>query len=209
MIEAVCFDIGGTLLEMPDSGFCTRLAKSLGYSVDDLRPYFEKHFLTAKRSFEEAITSFFDDTGIIDYSFRHKMNLPPSSYESRVYDDVIPTLRQLSSYRLSILSNSTPWETVNLEEIGIASYIDAVVYSFDIGVAKPDVRAYRAVENTLRINPQSIAMVGDSRVDIDGARRAGWWAVNIKRNHNRTDMYVEADIIIDKLTDLPSVLESL
>jgi HAD superfamily hydrolase (TIGR01549 family) len=206
MVKVVCFDTGGTLLETQTSGFCTRLIGSLGYSIDEVRPLLEKYFFTTKASMDESLREFCNVLNIplasVDYDVLMVIR------NNRIYEDVLLTLeRLLKRYRMAILSNSTPWESVDLHELGVDDFMEAIFYSFEIGVAKPHLEAFKAVERALNVEPESVIMVGDSNIDIAGARNAGWKSIYINRNGK--SLSEQADATITTFLDLPDLISQL
>jgi len=65
-----------------------------------------------------------------------------------------------------------------LAELGWARHFRGVFVSSEIGAEKPDPRAFRAVEKALNLSPKNILHVGDSlEQDYLAAQAAGWQAV--------------------------------
>lgn len=96
--------------------------------------------------------------------------------ERALYPDVLPALDALeaSGLRVAVVSNFTHSLPRILDELGIASRFDAVVYSWKAGFAKPDPRIYRAALDALRVAPGEAAMAGDSEAhDVAGAIAVG------------------------------------
>ncbi|HLF78336.1 MAG TPA: HAD family phosphatase [Dehalococcoidia bacterium] len=59
---------------------------------------------------------------------------------------------------------------------GLSLYCDSVVFSCDVGVTKPDPRAFRRALSTLGIEPHQALFVDDSQVNVDAARKLGMTA---------------------------------
>jgi FMN phosphatase YigB (HAD superfamily) len=78
------------------------------------------------------------------------------------------------------------------------------------GMSKPDPRVFALVLDRLGARPDEAAHVGDiARTDIAGARRAGMRAVHFV-GMNRSDAEGStADIVIERLRDLPAALKKL
>ncbi|MFI0940249.1 HAD family hydrolase [Streptomyces sp. NPDC021020] len=79
--------------------------------------------------------------------------------------------------RLGILSNSF----VGARERETARYhfdelVDHIVYSHEIGIGKPDPRAYAAACDALEVPPESCLFVDDTPVNVAAARAAGLYA---------------------------------
>jgi epoxide hydrolase-like predicted phosphatase len=103
--------------------------------------------------------------------------------DDRLDQDLIKLLDDLrqKNYRVGLLSN----DSVNLElklrnELLIFTYFDAIVISAEIGIMKPDVRAYQEIANWLGVQPAECIFVDDVLENVEGARNAGMKAIHFK-----------------------------
>jgi putative hydrolase of the HAD superfamily len=100
-----------------------------------------------------------------------------------VYDDVIPTLRRLSSlqWRHIVLSNHVPELPALIHSLGLGDHFDAIYTSAATGVEKPHPRAFRPVLDTLP--PGAVVwMIGDNPIaDAKGAEVAGIPAILVRQ----------------------------
>ena len=77
-------------------------------------------------------------------------------------------------YRTGILSNSI--DGARREEqarFGLEQLVDVVVYSHEIGVAKPDPRAYGALCEQLGVAPAELVFLDNRGPNVDAAREFG------------------------------------
>jgi epoxide hydrolase-like predicted phosphatase len=86
-------------------------------------------------------------------------------------------------YRTGILSNSF----VGAREREQAAYgfedlVDELVYSHECGLRKPDPRSYALVCARLGVEPDRVAFLDDSELNVEGARQAGLHAVLYRDN---------------------------
>jgi HAD superfamily hydrolase (TIGR01549 family) len=95
--------------------------------------------------------------------------------------EVLTLLRR--SVRIAVVTNNTVAEqTEKLATFGLASLVDALVTSEEIGAAKPDGRIFAAALARVDCVAADAVMVGDSwRHDVEGARAAGIAAVWLNR----------------------------
>ncbi len=63
------------------------------------------------------------------------------------------------------------------ERYGFHQACDLLVYSHEVGLAKPDPEAYALTARRLGACPEEIVLLDDTPVAFDGARAAGWHAV--------------------------------
>lgn len=78
-------------------------------------------------------------------------------------------------YRTAILSNSA--DGARREEQrrhGFEQLVDVVVYSHEVGLAKPDPAIFRLTEQRLRVQPHEIVFVDDHEPHVHAAEQCGW-----------------------------------
>lgn len=77
----------------------------------------------------------------------------------------------------AILSNSGPGARERERHHGFEDVTDDIVYSHEVGLAKPDPAAYELTVRRLGVEPHEVLFLDDVAVNVDAARRAGWHAV--------------------------------
>jgi HAD superfamily hydrolase (TIGR01549 family) len=100
-------------------------------------------------------------------------------------EEAIEALRALG-LRVGVLTNGLgPMQRRKLEVIGLDTAFDAICPSGELGVAKPDPRAFALTAEALGSVPGRTAMIGDNvAADIEGALAAGYaLAIHIGREH--------------------------
>lgn len=165
---------------------------------------------------------------IVD-DLRGRLGLDPASREPLAAalahvepDDVrlAPGARQTltalrrAGYRLGLVCDTgvRPGTTVRrlLAGHGVLDLLDALAFSDEVGVPKPDRRMFDAVLAPLGAAPERSAHVGDLvATDVAGARAAGMRAVLFTGLTPAPDPTGAPDLVVDDLTDLPDALESL
>lgn len=108
------------------------------------------------------------------------------------YADSIPTLERARAegLRIALLSNlATPYKQP-VFELGLAQHFDLLVFSCDVGMAKPERKIFVHTSRELGLDPGELVMIGDSRRDdIRGARKAGIRALQIDREGKRGQLH--------------------
>jgi len=170
MIKAIIFDCFGVLTgdlwkefvgSLPESQ--KSQARSLNHALDSgllsqTDSYQAIHILTghSPQHVEDIITS-----------EKHK-NKALLSYIALLSKD----------YKVGILSNvSSDWITrtfLSKEEIG---YFTDMVFSYQIGVTKPDARAFELTAARLGEEPEACIFIDDSQGNCEGAERIGMHAI--------------------------------
>lgn len=126
-----------------------------------------------------------------------------------VYPDVPDALAGLRGLglRLAVVSN---WDTRLpglLEGLGLARRFDAVVYSSQAGVEKPDPRIFHEALRRLEVGPAAALHVGDGRLeDVEGAIGAGLRALHLVRPGVRRGRRGETAGDLADLSSLPVLL---
>lgn len=212
MIRGVCFDVGGVLFGSTEPGFCRRVAALTNQSVDELRPLFDRHFLTQDVALDAALEAFCAEISTPYVDLREKLTLHDSDVFF-VYDDAMAALEALSAdgIRIGTASNATPWERLNLQTTKLGPFINVTVDSYEIGASKPDPIVFETVEHQLGVAAEELLMVGDSAIDVQGATDAGWSAAYLRRGTNDYHKVSEAtvDAVVDDLREIPAVVECL
>ena len=207
-IEAVLFDLGGTLVDYPVPAWpvvAVRCARGvydflIGPGEPEFHPAAARgsaaawrrlaysgtalphRAMTALRRVARSVSSLILP-GLAETCARHLMA------PGRLFDDAMPTLGALKDrgYRLGLVSN-TPWGTPEylwmgqLDRFALAPYFEARCFSSVVGFRKPDARIFEAALKRLGVPAARALFVGDMpEADIAGARRAGLRAVLIAR----------------------------
>jgi putative hydrolase of the HAD superfamily len=196
-IQAVTFDVGGTLIEpWPSVGHVyAAVAGEFGVKChpEELTSGFVQAW-RARGQFDYSQAAWF---ALVRETFGARArHLPPEFFPRvyqrfvarevwRVFDDVIPTLERLHArgIRLALVSNWDERLQPMLEGLGLSSYFEVVVSSHEAGAIKPDPEIFDMAARRLGVHPGRILHVGDSlREDFFGATSAGLAAVLIDRD---------------------------
>jgi dihydrofolate synthase / folylpolyglutamate synthase len=198
-IRAVTFDVGGTLIEpWPSVGrVYAQIAERHGVHVpaDELDRQFAAAW-KAKKNFGYSMSDWSD---LVKESFAGLAGAPPddalfsdlyrhfaTAAPWRVFDDVAPCLQRLKKrgLKLAVISNWDERLRPLLRALELAHYFDAMIVSRELGCHKPDAKVFEAAAAQLGIPAEAILHVGDSAIeDFDGARKAGFRAVLLRRGH--------------------------
>ena len=107
--------------------------------------------------------------------------------------------------RIGILSNSVMPGLIYKEiykHYDLAKYIDEYVFSYDVGVRKPDIRIFEYACNKMAVEPKNCLMIGD-RIDKDvmGAKQIGMKTIWYNSENLESDG-CESDLEISDFGDL-------
>jgi putative hydrolase of the HAD superfamily len=128
----------------------------------------------------------------------------------QVFDDARAVLASLKyrGYRIGVVTNSIfpagYWRPL-INALGLAGYIETLVSSADVGLAKPNQAPFRRALADLRLAPHETLFVGDTpATDIAGARATGLRAILIDRRGGERE--AAGYLIVGRLSALAEVL---
>ena len=197
-IRAVLFDAGGTLIHVDGQRLCR--AADLSYAAPQfahaeaaatarVRDWIERH--PGSKDAERLpyfLESLLRGLGIEDASSLQRAARKVAQEHgranlwSRPSQGAAETLTALQArgYRLGVVSNADGRVRQLLEEAGIASLLEIIVDSAEVGVEKPDPRIFLTATERLWLPASACAYVGDIyEIDVVGAESAGLTAVLI------------------------------
>lgn len=163
--------------------------------------------------FREALSGIGFD--LPDDVIEHIVALDHSAYSNSITVDpeVLATLDRLrrAGYRMGLVSNISLRPNLmraDLERMGLSKYMDAAVFSSEVGVRKPDPRIFHEALKRVGAMPAETAFVGDRLYDdVSGAQAVGMRGVLTRQFRQEDDPDFEPDAVINHLSELPSVLE--
>jgi len=197
-IQAVTFDVGGTLIRPWPSVGQVYADVAGRHGVKNLSPEtLNRNFAAAWRARRNFQHTREDWARLVDQVFTGICQPPPSRtffpaiYERfaeadpwRVYDDVLPALDALASLdiRLALISNWDERLRPLLRRLRLDRYFEIVVVSCEVGFAKPSPVIFEHASRRIGVPPAQIIHAGDSYgEDVAGARAAGFQPVLIDR----------------------------
>ncbi|HEU4481317.1 MAG TPA: HAD-IA family hydrolase, partial [Actinomycetota bacterium] len=147
------------------------------------------------------------ELGIVDEVLVKDMYRTFSSSASyRLFDDALPTLRELGEegYRLGLISNFEQWLEEMLVELEVGHVFDTSVISGVVGIEKPDVAIYERAIERAGVDPRRAVHIGDSpAMDAEPATAAGMNVILL----DRYDRYADLDFPrVRSLSEVPAYL---
>ena len=76
-------------------------------------------------------------------------------------------------YRIALLSNVTAERAALLRSQGFYNDFSPALLSCEIGVDKPDPKAYQILLDTLQVSPENCIFIDDKSVNIEAAKALG------------------------------------
>jgi putative hydrolase of the HAD superfamily len=215
--RAVVFDLWQTLAVWPwDAGreLYSRMAANAG--VDDARFFAawdagrNTRETGSMREYFEALRQELGANGLdIDELAAMRLSFTRDVLVPRT--DAVATLDELKQrgYTLGLITNCSDEVQQLWDETAFAAHFDALVFSCDVGTAKPDPRIYAIAAERLRVPPEESVFVGDGANDeLPGAERAGMRAIQLRVPGEELEPEAEAwqGERIASLSELPALL---
>jgi putative hydrolase of the HAD superfamily len=189
-VQAVTFDVGGTLIEPWPSVGHIYAEEAARYGVPGLPvEIINRQFARAWGRLANFGYTRSEWAELVDASFHGLTELPPSrTFFSalyarfaqadawRIFPEVPPVLKRLAGrgLRLGVISNWDRRLRPLLRDLKLRDYFHTMVVSCDLGVCKPAPEIFLHAARKLRVPPESVLHVGDSQqLDAEAARAAG------------------------------------
>lgn len=224
MIRAVLFDAGATLVhpDPPVEAIYARefAADGASFTEEDLaraltRAWEEVHAAGSSdryggvrgepefwQTFLDRVRSLLDGGRVSPAAFDRLAKHFRTAASWSVYDDVFPTLEELSARGLSlaIVSNWDSYLPTLLAALDLDRFFSVVAVSAIEGTGKPEPEIFRRACARLNVQPAEAVHVGDSVTeDLFGARAAGLFGLLL----DRLDRHPEIADRITSLGELP------
>ena len=156
-IKWLFFDIGSTLID-ESIAYRKRIERTIADTDISYDEFYRKMVEISKQN-QDAYNS-----AVAVYGLN---KAPWNSDDEVVYPEAEECLRELSKrYKIGIIANQNPGSRERLEKMGLLEYLDLVIASAEEGVAKPDLRIFKAALSRAACKPEEAVMVGD-RIDND------------------------------------------
>lgn len=143
-----------------------------------------------------------------EYSFQEN--------EVRLYDDSKSLLYELKKMSLKTgLVTNTGYSTRNVPELlGLATFMDAIVMSYEVRSVKPGAMIYIKACTLLGVEPKDCLFVGDGNDgEIDGALQLGMTTIMVDRHHENTGWYpqptAKADYRVEQVGEVLDIVKQL
>lgn len=196
-VQAVTFDVGGTLIEPQPSVGHVYAEVAARFDLNGAAPAeLNRQFgvaWKAKENFDYSKEAWF---GLVAKTFNRSveslsqefLNALYQRFEEsdvwRVHDDVLPILDELASreINLGIISNWDERLRPLLKNLKLTSYFQAITVSSEVGFTKPSPVIFEQALRNLGTPADTVLHIGDNAVeDLEGARGAGLHALHLCR----------------------------
>ena len=179
-VDALIVDLDGVIRHWHGDEF-TALAESVGLSREDLGDIaFEPELLAAGMTGAVVFEDWADEIGRRAGALH---GCDPAAVTAgfialgwtidQEVVDLIREVRAAGRVKVALFSNASTRLEADLESCGLDAAFDVVFNSARLGLAKPDVEAFRTVANLLEVPVERCLFIDDTRPNVEGARLAG------------------------------------
>ncbi len=183
----VYFDLGNVLVHFDHSRAVAQAAELTGLTVGQMREHlfdsgledrYETGLLTSDEYVEEV-------SRIVGKRLDKEAFLRAVSDIFWVNEGILSILRTLkgAGVRLGLLSNTCEahWNwIVGRQYETVVGWFEHHVLSYEIRAMKPDLTIYRRATEIASVDAEGILFIDDRLENVEGARRAGWTAIQYK-----------------------------
>lgn len=189
MIKAVIFDMFETLIThySQDLYFGEQIAADIGIAKEEFLPKWnpmEGERFVGKWTLEELLERIMREQGCYrEEVFRRVVEKRVATkYEcfKHLNPEILPMLEAIreSGKKIGLISNCFSEEIAPIRESVIATYLDCICLSYELGLMKPDPAIFSRCTESLGVSPEECLYIGDggSR-ELETARSLGMTAL--------------------------------
>ncbi len=186
MLKAVLFDLFETLIteSRTQPAGVSSLALELGYERDAFRREWKalRPAVTVGRmSFRQALSDIATCLGRPAEDVRvQRLCNERTAAKAEPFAEIEPQVLMMTDYlrrrslRLGIISNCFAEDVAAWPRCALASRFDCTLFSFEVGLAKPDPEIYMEATRRLRVDVSETWFIGDGgHEELSGAEQAG------------------------------------
>jgi len=198
--KTIVFDLGNVLLPFDYAPFIRKLEEvrtGLGNKVITIY----KNNYHIHRSFESGELNEFE---FLDLMMKWTEGAVTKEWFCEAFSDIFTENKELISllpvlkekFDLVLLSNTNSiHKKYGWDKYGFIKIFDKLCLSHEVRAVKPDIKIYRAVEAYTQHSPAEHIFIDDIAEYAEGARNAGWDAVQFLGNENLMSEFKRRGII--------------
>ncbi len=175
--KAIVFDFGGVIVH-PNKTLFFEFIKSI-FQIDDavlqnIREKFKnaKNAHTPESVFWKRTAEELHITLPEDWEMQYDAAVLRYLNESQEMRALVKSYKELG-YRVALLSNVTAERAIFLRNQGFYEDFFPVLLSCEIGIEKPDPRAYQMMLTSIQVLPENCIFIDDKPVNIEAAKAQG------------------------------------
>jgi HAD superfamily hydrolase (TIGR01549 family) len=200
--EAVILDLYGTLMHVTEKKHALkRFCSDIGIETHDDR----------KQAKRIAITENFQDLAGLCYRIapgvhedltRYEHDLDSELKSVELYPETLKVLHLLKDrgFKVGLISNVISQYKRPFFRLTLNGFFDEIIFSCDVGSAKPDAKIYELMMQRLDMFPDEMIMIGDSRgSDVLGPQSVGMRSLHLDRKGETPGSICSLESLFDYL----------
>lgn len=215
LIQALCFDVDGTLSDTDDL-YAQKVSPYLPRALFPNPDHSARRMVMWVEAPGNALLGFADKIGVddemgsvIDWMSRHQTHTLKKFMLIPGVDEMLATLK--GRYPMAIVSARHEKSTMRfLEQFDLVKYFDAIVTGLSAPHTKPFPDPVFLAAQKMGVRPEACLMVGDTTVDIRAGKSAGAQTVGVLCGFGEEQELIDmgADLIISNTHELVEVLNT-
>lgn len=180
VITDIIFDWGGVLALADNALAGGILAKKYHYDKETLRKAIGK----AEDKHSETTTEYHGFFTEVQKQFPMPKNEIANALNAAHATKTLELARRLKKkgYSVHLLSNQMHFRTRYIRKHNDLSFFDAVVFSSEVGIMKPQKKIYQYMLKKINREPQQCLFIDNNTGNVEAAKKLGINAINYKNN---------------------------
>lgn len=178
MIRAAIFDYGGVVHSLSKIGSTQRIAEGFNLPVEKIKPFTKKLGIMmgegkiSEEQYWEELSKLVEKPKPQNYQEVWKYK---TTEDYVIFPEIIDLVKEIKSQGILVvvLSNTIPPHAEFNREKGGYDYFDKVFLSYEIGVRKPDIRAYKIVLREMNLKANECIYIDDLEENLIPAGELG------------------------------------
>jgi putative hydrolase of the HAD superfamily len=176
-VTTVLWDADGVLQRVP-GGFEESMRPAIERYVDDVDAFLaeayveERPCLTGERSWVEVLPGLLERWGMAD-AYEEILGVWLSIEPVDVARELVSAVRSVG-YRCCLATNQDRTRGRFMHDaLGYEQLLDGAFYSYELGLAKPDLPYFTTIVERLDVRPEQVMFVDDNAANVEAARSVG------------------------------------
>ncbi|MDP3742407.1 MAG: HAD-IA family hydrolase [Candidatus Micrarchaeota archaeon] len=169
-ITDIIFDWGGVLALADNALAASVLSKKYGFNKEKLQKAIGK----AEDKHSETTTNYHGFFKEVQQQFQIPTKEITAALNAAHATNMLKVAKKLKKkYGVHILSNQMHFRTRFIRAHNDLSFFDAVVFSSEVGMMKPQKRIYRYMLRKIKCRPQQCLFIDNNKANVEAAKKLG------------------------------------
>ena len=208
-VQAVAWDVDGTLIDSEPTHLAALLATCAGYEVD-LRDLGDGAFVGVSlhgvwQALRERFPPDVDERAFVERVNAHYAERSKAIAADETARETVERLAVMGLAQVAVSNSHRVVVDANLQRLRVTEFLAFSIALDDVRHGKPDPEPYRSAAARLELSPARMVVVEDSASGVHSARAAGCPVIG--RATVEGDV-TQADVVVSCLAEVPALLEA-